>query len=235
MISRINVNFFRPAFGVVEKEPSELFNPDGTVKGYRFHEGKRFSHQTKTLGYDAKGQVESIDMDEVLVDDGKSKLSYIKVTRTPDEFANESKWTTDENGDTIVEFRDGRYNYRGKVNPLLGLVNVVKLGKATPPKTEMSPEKAKILANAGFTEEVIGDLKLKSPYGPELIDDLLDMVVYLEEKTAKGIPVTKDLMEEAFSKLPKGQSGGSIHTILLILDEVWNKRDLLEKVYDNNE
>ena len=206
------------------------FNPDGTVKGYLLNQ-----HNGTVLEYNANGEVIYIGEDELHVKNSGETLEYIRIDRANDEFSylhNESKWYTDENGNTVAEFKKGKYMYKGKVDPVDGLVDVVKLGKAAPPKTEMSPEKAEVLAKAGFTEEVIGDLKLESEfYGPKLIDEVLDMVVYLEGEIAKGTPITKDLIEKTITKFSPGASGGSSACQRSILAQEWNKGYMVKKAY----
>lgn len=206
------------------------FNPDGTVKGYLLNQ-----HNGTVLEYNANGEVIYIGEDELHVKNSYETLKYLRIDRADDEFSylhNESKWYTDENGNTVVEFKKDKYMYKGRVDYVDGLVDVVKTGKATPPKTEMSPEKAKILAKAGFTEEVIGDLKLESEfYGPKLIDEVLDMVVYLEGEIAKGTPITKNLIEKTITKFSPGASGGSSACQRSILAQEWNKGAKVRKAY----
>ena len=205
------------------------YNPDGTVKGYLLNNNKG-----KIFKYDANGEVIEINIRDLPVKNTTEKIA-VDIERIPSEFAylrNESKWTTDENGTTVVEFKKGKYMYKGQVDYVQGLVDVVKIGKAAPPKTEMSPEKAKILAKVGFTEDVIGDLKLESEfYGPKLIDEVLDMVVYLEAEIAKGTPITKNLIEKTIDKFSPGASGGSSYVQKCILATVWNKGDNVKKAY----
>ena len=88
------------------------------------------------------------------------------------------------------------------------------------------------LANAGFTEDVIQNLKAESNfYGPELVDEVLDMIVYLEDQVAAGKPITRELIENAIDLYSPGASGGSAYTQRSMIANTWNKGDEVFNAY----
>ena len=108
----------------------------------------------------------------------------------------------------------------------------------TPPirakKIENLPqeEKQAKLDKAGFTEDVIQTLKEKSTfYGPELVDEALNMAIYLDAEHDKGTKITKQLLDDVIDAFSPGASGGSAYTQLAILSQHWTHGKIIEKVY----
>ena len=87
------------------------------------------------------------------------------------------------------------------------------------------------LANAGFTDDVIANLKAQSDYGPELVDEVLDMIVYLEDQVAAGKPITKELIEGAIDLYFPGANGGSAYTQRSMIANTWNRGDEVFNAY----
>ena len=88
------------------------------------------------------------------------------------------------------------------------------------------------LSNAGFTDDVIQNLKAQSDfYGPELVDEVLDMIVYLEDQVAAGKPITKELIESAIDLYSPGASGGRAYTQRAMIANTWNRGDEVFNAY----
>ena len=88
------------------------------------------------------------------------------------------------------------------------------------------------LTNAGFTDDVIANLKAQSDfYGPELVDEVLNMIVYLEDQVAAGKPITKELIEGAIDLYSPGASGGSAYTQRAMIANTWNRGDEVFNAY----
>lgn len=88
------------------------------------------------------------------------------------------------------------------------------------------------IKEAGFTPEVVKNLKAQSDfYGPELVDEVLDMIVYLEDQVAAGKPITKELIEGAIDLYSPGASGGSAYTQRSMIANTWNRGDDVFRAY----
>ena len=93
-------------------------------------------------------------------------------------------------------------------------------------------EKQAKLDKAGFTEDVIADLKQKSTfYGPELVDEALNMAIYLDAEYDKGTKITKQLLDDVIDAFSPGASGGSAYSQLGMLASVWTHGKEIEKAY----
>ncbi|MCM1010331.1 MAG: hypothetical protein NC390_05600 [Fusobacterium sp.] len=86
------------------------------------------------------------------------------------------------------------------------------------------------LAEAGFTDDVIKELNTNF-YGPELVDETLNMVNYLEEQVAAGKPITKELIENAIDEFSPGASGGSAATQRSMLAKHWRYGEQVYNAY----
>lgn len=97
--------------------------------------------------------------------------------------------------------------------------------KATLPDPEL-------LAQAGFTDDVIKDLKNNSGfYGPELVDEALDMIAFLEKEAAAGKPITKELIESAIDKFSPGASGSSATVQRSMIANNWRHGNKVYEAY----
>ena len=110
-------------------------------------------------------------------------------------------------------------------------------GQTPPIKTkeikELSPEEKQMkLDKAGFTEDVIQNLKEKHTfYGSELIDEALNMAIYLDKQHDAGVKITKDLIDDTINAFSPYASGGSASAQLQILANNWTHGNLIKKVY----
>ena len=83
------------------------------------------------------------------------------------------------------------------------------------------------LANAGFTEDIIRNLKAQD--GDAFVNEILDMVEYLEDQVSAGKPITKELIESASNKF--FSSGNAQKAQLSRLTETWNRGNTIHKAY----
>ena len=98
---------------------------------------------------------------------------------------------------------------------------------------DLTPEEKQTkLDKAGFSKDVIDELKAKSGfYGPELVDEALNMAIYLDSELEKGTKITKQLLDDVIDAFSPGASGGSSYTQMGMLAETWTHGDLIRKAY----
>ncbi|MCQ2958525.1 MAG: hypothetical protein MJ180_06480, partial [Candidatus Gastranaerophilales bacterium] len=90
-----------------------------------------------------------------------------------------------------------------------------------------TPMQLDALKKVGFTQSVIEALKKDSDiaefYGQKLLDDTLDMVLYLESMTRQGQKITRDSLHAAILECSPGSSGGSSSVMLRLIANNWNR------------
>lgn len=84
----------------------------------------------------------------------------------------------------------------------------------------------RILAKAGFSEAVIDDIVANGPWGDpkidaELMEEVKNMVIWLEGELENGATLNKALIEEAISRFSPDASGGSSACQRSILANYW--------------
>ena len=91
-------------------------------------------------------------------------------------------------------------------------------------KNMSAEERTSILDKAGFDSNTIELLKQRSSfYGYGLVEDTLDMIIYLEKEVAKGTPITRTLIENTIEMFSPGASGASASVQRSWIANQWNK------------
>ena len=96
--------------------------------------------------------------------------------------------------------------------------------------------KDQILEQAGFSPEVISHIIENGPYGKfqidsQLVNEVLNMVVYLEGEVANGATINKSLIQFALDRFSLGASGTSSSSQLAILANYWSKGDAVYNAF----